>query len=336
MKLARCIVMGDHGRTQTMKRAQSKSESFKLNQSGWIKLDEMWYRGPDTWLVDLADYLKIQTNCGPIVNLAYFKFIKELVDNDYFNKHITDLIKNDEYYRGFDCALSTGKVLETEFRIFGTDKRLYSLKKKLFENFINSSDGDYYQKYAQNFLGKTRVLSQNTKEYEQLDKSVKKLFNEIKNIYINKGESIKYFPEYIPNINTNLPEHDMLILVPKGCFKYFTSLVDENNCDKINFLELHTGKKDSRYLQYFKEPLIDKQVLAIDTVYTGDTLNEVSKIIKNNGGYPIKLGLFPKNKNAIKKLDHFIFGDMVFKSQDVQDGNDWYLKQYKEVFSLDK
>ena len=328
--------MGDHGRTQTMKRAQSIRENNKLNKLGWIKLDGSWYRGPDTWLVDLADYLKVQKYGDPVTNLAYFQFIKDLVDNDCFNQYVADVIKHDEYYREFDCALSTGNVLETEYRLFGTDKRLYPLKDKIFEIFNNSSDCNNYKKKAQLFLGKTKSLPQNIIECQVLNKNIKKVFDEIQNIYAAKGDNIKFNPQLIPNISAELPAHDSMVLVPKGCFRYFVSLVNENNCKNVNFLELHTGKKDSRYLQYFKEQLRGKRVIVADTAYTGDTINEVSKSITNNGGLPIKVGLFPKNRAVIKKLDHFVFGDKVFKSQDAKNGKDWYLQQYKEVFSLDK
>ncbi len=328
--------MGDHGRTQTMKRAQSMHETNKLNRLGWIKLDDSWFRGPDTWLVDLADYLKVQKYGDPITNLAYFQFIKELVESDYFNKYIADIIKHDEYYREFDCALATGNVLETEYRFLGTDKRLYPLKDKLFEVFENSSDGKYYKEKAQLFLGKTKNIPQINIEYQTLDKGVKKLFDDIKNVYKNKGEDIEYYPQFIPNISANLPTHDSIVLVPKGCFRYLNSLLNKHDCGNVNFLELHTGKKDSRYLQYFKESLNNKRVIVADTAYTGDTLDEVSKSIKNNGGIPIKVGLFPKNRKVIRKLDSFIFGDKVFKSQDAKNGEDWYLQQYKEVFSLEK
>lgn len=334
MKLACCIVMGDHGRTQTMKRARSVHESNKLNHLGWIKLDGSWYRGPDTWLVDLSDYLKVQKYSDPVTNLAYFQFIKDLVDNGYFNQYITEVIQHDESYRGFDCALSTGNVLETEYRLLGMDKRLYPLKDKIFNTFNNSRDGSNYKKRSQLFLGNTRDIRQNNIAYQMLDKKVKRIFEEIQSIYAMKGENIKFNSQIIPDIAENLPAHDSLVLVPKGCFRYLISLI--NNSENVNFLELHTGKKDSRYLQYFKESLKGKRVIIADTAYTGDTINAVSENILNNGGVPIKMGLFPKNREVINKLDYFVFGNRVFRSKEAKTGKDWYLQQYKEVFSLDK
>lgn len=335
MKLSKCIKAIEHGRTNYIRFAKDTRESISLEHLGWDHLDGPWYRCPDVWLVDLADPFRIKKHHDPVTNLAYYNFIHDLFEQDYFESYAKDIIKHDDFYNNLEFEPSIGNVLETEYRLLGNDYRLDVLKNDLFDHFVKNGDFENYLNRAKTYLGETRGVEIANTSFDKLDVKMKSLFEEIHAVYLAHGEEIKFSSETIPNIINKLPEHDIMILVPKACFKYWLSLVDTSKTEKVNFYELHSASKSNKQFQYFRQPIDGKNVLIADGAYSGNTITAVSSIIKENNGFPIKLGMFPKNRKVIDKLDYFVFGDRLFKAGNVTSDKDWPLQQYKNTFSVE-
>lgn len=101
--------------------------------------------------------------------------------------------------------------------------------------------------------------------------------------------------------------------------------------------EIHIDKNQKRNNKMFNKNIKNKTCLIIDKTYTGKTLNHIAKIVKSEGGTPIKLGLFPKNRKAIKSSDYILLLDKVYKSDTMDlSTQNWAEKYYKKILSIQK
>jgi hypothetical protein len=53
----------------------------------------------------------------------------------------------------------------------------------------------------------------------------------------------------------------------------------------------------------------DKRVAIFDKVYSGKTIDILTKHVVDNGGIPVRIGVYPKNITNYKILDYLIFLD---------------------------
>jgi hypothetical protein len=85
----------------------------------------------------------------------------------------------------------------------------------------------------------------------------------------------------------------------------------------------------------FTKKLVGKKCLIVDKTYTGKTLETVSSLVWQEGGIPIKLGLFPKNRHrAVANADLVLFLDRVLNAQKIDTVLGWANQLYLSVLSL--
>ncbi|MCK5107430.1 MAG: hypothetical protein KAQ83_01770 [Nanoarchaeota archaeon] len=339
-KLKDKIVFGENGRSNATYYSNDLEEIGSFVNEGWkFELDYngkgVWLRSPDIWLVDLSDIQKINYYGNPIINLAYFNYLNELIKSNNIRPYIKKVIcKNKIYYNGFEFEISSGLVLETEVRILGSDTRLNTLKKDLFQDFYESKEYKQYFNDSKKFLGKTEIIKQSHIPFEDQDKSIREFYKNIQNLYNGINDHVEYYPKIINNFIEQLPPHDNLVLIPSGCFKYLSSLLSKENIDKIMFWEFHVNKHIKKNVTLFKKDLKNKNVLIIDNLYSGKTMDHMSNLIKKKGGNPIRLGLFPKSAYSIRKTDYVFFIDRVIKTTSINPSKEWYLELYKKVLKV--
>jgi len=62
----------------------------------------------------------------------------------------------------------------------------------------------------------------------------------------------------------------------------------------------------------------------------------MADLVRDNGGVPVRLGLFPKSKHAIRGSEYVLFLDRILGSADMDlSGEDWPIRYYKEVLNTD-
>jgi hypothetical protein len=90
----------------------------------------------------------------------------------------------------------------------------------------------------------------------------------------------------------------------------------------------------TRTSKVLSRDLEEKRCLIIDRSYTGKTLTHMAEIVRNIGGYPIRLGLFPKSRFAVAGSEYTLFLDKVLESSNMDlEGGEWPIKYYKEILS---
>ena len=124
----------------------------------------------------------------------------------------------------------------------------------------------------------------------------------------------------------------MYLFIPWGCFSYISSFINADNISKVMFWEAHSGKDRSHKNRYLAKDLKGKKVLIIDNSYSGSTLNQMSKIVKKEGGIPIRLALFPKSRFSVENSEYILFIDEILESSSIDlSKKDWLKDTYKKI-----
>lgn len=308
---------------------------------GWkaSKQKEGYYlRAPSTWLVDMTDPFKIDYYTDLYVNFAYYFFLDELVKCGKVLEWIDNVTKlNACYYDGLEYTWTQGPIVESEFRIIGSDNRIKQLKDDLFEYFMQGNEAKKYLSYAKEYLGDINPLSIREKSLNSNNQELKKYFEHIDKIFSCHNIKI-YNPQNIHFDLNLLPEYKRLILAPTGCFDFLLSVIESTNVklDKIGYYEVHSDPKKIGFSYYNCEIEMGDAVVVLDKVYSGYSLDEMAQMVKSMGGSPIKVGMFPKSRVGIKRCDYVIIGQKIFKAEEVLSTKEWIKVYYKKAFSSEK
>ena len=310
-----------------------KEKGWKYNQytSGFRVVP------PEECIVDITNYRKAMQYNNSIINLAYFDFLTNLIENNSIKSFINRIIENDNiYYKNFDFLISYGPILDTEIRISGSDERIKKLKIDMLEEFLNNKNGKFYIDNIKRIIKKTRRLEtyrKNLKEQSDVLQNFYKRLNEnihlIKNIncYNQNIEKIYNMEKIIENI-------DVYLFIPFGCFKYLSSFTNDDNINKIMFWEIHAEKSKEKTFKLFEKKLSGKNVLIIDNMYSGKTMTLAKSKVNELGGNPIVLGINPKNKNNIIESDYIMILNNIFSKNELNiNDKDLFRNLYIKIFS---
>lgn len=302
---------------------------FKETNDGFI------LRAPEEWLVDLSDPYKISYYSSPEINLSYFIFLKNLVNQSQLNDFIATTLEK-EKYQGFQFQILKGPALETEIRIAGSDKRLNIIKKKLFTAAQAHTAWNEALQEAKALLQNTRDFDLHYLTLEETESHILSFFKKVQQLYepFNTFKRDSFNQNFITNLFDDLPDADIYVFVPWSCFRYILSYAVKNDLNKVMFWEIHADSKAGRMNRFMGQDLAGKRVLIIDNSYTGSTLNLLAKKIKDAGGIPERLALFPKSKVALENCEYYLFINKIFKADnDCIWPQDWYLSIYQKVLS---
>jgi len=336
-KFSSKIVFGENGRSIATYYTRNLSEIHDYLAHGWTyeidyKGKGFWLRAPDEWLVDLTDPFKINYYGNPVVNLAYFNYLKSYADKRQLKEYINFIISNNKiFYKGFEFSVADGPVLQSEFRIIGSDKRIKTLKRDLFKSFIENASFDKFLSEAKKSLGKIKHIENIHLEKNNYTPKIQE-FYDTTNFHLKAiGNKTKESINVIPNLIQQLPKFDVMILIPNGCYKYMNSLINESNVDKVMLYEMHVNSHVNQCFTLFEKDLRGKTVLIVDQIYSGKTLQIMKNLIIQEGGVPITLGMFPKCRYSLNYVDYVTVLDKVIKTSKVDDSNDWIFKLYKKI-----
>lgn len=334
MDFQKKVIFGENGRAMAAYKTKSSEEVKEKKELGWTatlidKAQTYYLRSPDTWLVDLTDFFKVNYYGNPIVNLAYYLFLTNKYKNNALNDYINYIMsKKPIYYKNFQYVVVFGIVLETEVRLLGSDNRLNNLKKDIFSDFYKSSYfKQFYSRAQKMFKGSLDFGSMFDKEGERNDLALK-LFKE----KVPDSENINFNFKIIDGLIPQLPEYDYLMLIPKSGYKYLSSVVDKDNYDKILFWEIHANTS-IKSQKNFNFNIKGKKVLVIDNIYSGKTMSIITELITKKGGIPITMGLFPKSFHSALGLDYFVIYNKVFCTKDFKYKKNWAVDSFVNVMS---
>lgn len=339
LKFNEYIVPGDHGRTGVFVHTEDCEIAYEKVKNGWIcesLPDGFWLRAPDISLVDITEPFRIYQMNDDRVNFALYKYVKKLEQRNELKPFFDVVIKNhQEKYRNFDFYISEGKVLEAEVRIGGSDERIHFLKEDVIFQIQKMRDWDSTVVESMESLGETRDLRCSQKKFDPKTQNFIDHLNNLNSTLFGFTEPINH--SIVKGIIEQLPKFDYLIFAPTGCYRYISSFLNSKTISKIILWEIHIDKNQKRNNRMFNKNLKNKTCLIIDKTYTGKTLDRIAKIVLHEGGKPTKLGLFPKNRKAIKSSDYVLLLDRIFKSDtmDLSDLN-WAETYYKKILSKQK
>lgn len=309
-----------------------KGWSYKKTSEGFLM------RSPEEWLVDLTDPYKVLHYGDPICNLAYYNYLRNAIDTDHFDNLARSIIKkkglNDLQY-----LLLTGPVLESEIRISGSDNRIKDFKRGLYEEVSKTKEFKKYLEQSKIFLKGCRTLNCEKKSIENAPIEVSSFFYLIKSYYesVDSNKVSSFNTSYFPNLFKGVPEYDVYVFIPWGCFRYISSFVNKKNKNKIMFWEIHYDQYQTHSNKCLAKNLNKKRTLILDNSYTGNTLTRAQKLIKKEGGIPSRLALFPKSKLSVSNSEYVLFIDKIIDSSTLNlSNNNWIIDTYKKVLSLEK
>jgi hypothetical protein len=248
---------------------------FKTIKEGFI------IRAPEVWLVDLSDPYKITYYNKVEINLAYYLFLKDLIANDGLNDFIKSILKNNSI-ENFDFYILKGQSLGSEIRISGSDLRIHLLKDLIFETATSLMVWNKYLDKAVSFLENFRQVNIKKISLSQMNEKIQDFYNRLMEIYLpfNVFNKDVFNTLFIKDLFKDIPDFDVYIFIPWGCFRYILSYATTGDFDRVMFWEYHADRDKLHMNHYMTKDLNKKRVLIIDNSYSGKTLSRVSKMVK--------------------------------------------------------
>ncbi|MEI6266400.1 MAG: phosphoribosyltransferase [bacterium] len=336
-KLAELVIFDDsHQREEVSLMTYSVEELYVRMKDGWTfkrHPEGFILRAPEEWFVDLSDPYKVIYHAKIEENLAYFLFIRDLIKDNNFENYLHTILK--KYHIGnFSFILLKGPSLKTEVRLAGSDKRISLLKDYSFFEFEQNNLFNCYVEKANKILRKDfKFKSKRVSIYDQ-PVAIRDFFFSLKDQFspLNNFQKDTFNNVFFEDLFKGVPEADVYLFIPYGCFRYISSFVVAHKTSKIMLWELHTDKHYSQTSKYMAKNLKGKNVLIIDNSYTGKTLTMMADLVKKEGGNPIRLALFPKSELSIRNSEYVLFVNKFFSSKDINlVEDDWFLEMYKNL-----
>lgn len=302
----------------------------------WNRQAEGYYlRAPSVWLVDMTDPVKINFYGDLYANYAYYIFLEKLEQKgDIYDWISMILNKNGCYYRDFQFSWTEGPIVESEFRVIGSDRRVKRLRKDMFAGFTAAEEFAHYFREAEEYLGEIRPVQIKNKPLPDQPQAVQDYYKKLAYIFSCYG-----VPTYNPQIVTydwnGMPDFDKIVLSPTGCFDFLSSLTEVVGCqaDRIGYYEVHSDPRKTGSAFYNMEIRENDTVVVIDKVYSGYSLEKMAKKVAGLGGIPIRTALYPKSRAGIKKSDYVMIGQKVFPASEVGQTQQWVKEFYKRAVS---
>lgn len=331
----------ENGQSDACALCSNLEEVSFLISRGWkySRQTEGYYlRAPSVWLVDMTDPVKINFYENPYVNYAYYCFLEKLEKKGSIYDWITRILnRNRCYYNQFQFSWTEGPIVESEFRVIGSDSRVKRLRKDLFAGFSTSEEFPRCLKDAKEYLGESKPVRIQNKPLSDQPMELQKYYKKLEYIFSCYG-----VPTYNPEIVTyhwkDIPDFDKIVLSPTGCFDFLSSLTECVGCqaDKIGYYEVHSDPNKTGSAFYNMDLGENDTVIVMDKVYSGYSLEKMAKKVTLLGGSPIKTALYPKSRAGIKKSDYVIIGQKVFPAFEVGRTQDWVKEFYKRAVSVER
>ena len=297
----------------------------KLNQGWELRPGKYKFilRAPETVLCDLSEvYSNPTSNLKEIITL--YQIINSLNISEFLNKIIA------QHFKNLEIIPLEGLYSNLEIRIAGSDKRVYSLPKILYQILKRSNQWKMEFKKWKDIL-KNRELNIKIKE-------ISKWNPKTQNFYRKLAKEYSIFEKIdIPNVAIygwwrKLPQNDIYIFVPKAGLKYAFGFIEEiGKFRQVMLWECHLSLDMTKELKIFNKKLKGKKVAIIDRSYSSNTLDYLGRKVIKEGGKPLKIALFPKSKRAIQHSDYILFLDKLIPSKNIQFKKNWAVDLFIKI-----
>lgn len=281
--------------------------SYQLAETGVV------LRAPEDWLIDITDVSKANSLSCDFKNVLAFyltliDFFAEMGGDNFVKK----ILSQKAEYAEFDFKISQSLKIWGEVRIIGSDNRVKKVRQDVFDYVIRSDVFLKNYKYIEHNINcrsfREDKLSINTTGYYEKYKSLFTYYEKINGL---KFDVIKK----IQMDNSLLPDVDCFLFAPKSCFEYMFSFISEDSPVAVSFLEVHAYNVSISMIKCFEEEMQGKKIAIFDKVYSGKTIDILTKYVVDKGGIPISIGVFPKNIEKYSLLDYFVFLDKLIPTQ---------------------
>lgn len=304
----------------------------ELYRNGWkYNLCEKDFRviPPSITVCDICECKKVEQYKNIILNLAYYKFLKSLIENGNLSNYVYSIISDNKiFYNNFYFHVSNGPILETEIKIEGSDKRIENLKRDMILKFIKCEKYNDLYNECKKIIKKNVLFSKENEQNESILNFYAKLIE--KNSLIKKINVSKQ--KYIIDMSIlNVQDYDLILFIPFGCYKFINLFASNDNYKKMIFIEFHVDKDKPYIHRLFYQNMYGKKVLIIDSVYSGKTLLNAKALVEKEGGIPTLLGVYPKSKSVLNILDYALILDRVYDCKKLVDNMN-FEKIYVETF----
>ena len=304
----------------------------ELYRNGWkYNLCEKGFRviPPSITVCDICECKKVEQYKNIILNLAYYKFLKSLIENGNVSNYVYSIISDNKiFYNNFYFHVSNGPILETEIKIEGSDKRIENLKRDMILKFIKCEKYNDLYNECKKIIKKNVLFSKENEQNESILNFYAKLIE--KNSLIKKINVSKQ--KYIIDMSIlNVQDYDLILFIPFGCYKFINLFASNDNYKKMIFIEFHVDKDKPYIHRLFYQNMYGKKVLIIDSVYSGKTLLNAKALVEKEGGIPTLLGVYPKSKSVLNILDYALILDRVYDCKKLVDNMN-FEKIYVETF----
>jgi len=339
LKFSDYVTEGAHGRTGAFAITDDYDvvgEKVKLGWSFEFTKDGFWLRAPDISLVDLTEPFRIYQTGDGYSNLSAFNFLRDLRKSCNLPDFVNGVIlHNKEEYENFDYYVSEGGVLEGEIRIGGSDTRVNRLKNDIIGEATQTKEWSQYLSGTHEYLGKIRNIPIHSRKFEDFGPKSADFIRYVNSLNHRLDESIQPLGmSTLEGVIQKLPDFDVMIFVPTGCYRYMTSFLSDNIVDKVMLWEVHIDPNQPKTYKLMNKSLEDKKCLIVDKSYTGKTLNHMGNLVRDLGGIPIRFGLFPKSRCAVKGAEQVLFLDEVLDSNNMcVENENWPVNFYKRVLN---
>ena len=291
---------------------------------------------PSCVVCDISDYSKSYQYNNIVLNLIYYKFLSQITKNSCLNNFLDLIISKYKFhYNNFSYHVLCSPTIETEFKIEGSDNRIFDLKKDMLLEFIDSK---YYKEnfnYIFSMINKYKDYKKIRLDINKLNKKLLNFYNDLSKKTLILEKKFKFIDKFYPiedSIFKSL-DYDILLFITSGCYKFVQLFINEKNYEKVMFWDFHVEKIKNNNYKLYKKDFKNRKVLIIDSVYSGKTLKFISEIIRLYGGFPLTLGVFPKSKYVIRELDYVLILNKIYKTSDLDIKNSCFFeKLYIDTF----
>lgn len=289
---------------------------------------------PRVSLCDLVDLRRVlQYDNDAVLNIAYTRFLNGLLSSDDLDAFINDVMAREDGYGGFAFHVSRGEPLGNEVKISGSDLRVNALRGDLINGFRELPECGDLCNYYQDLGVRNRALRQRgvgrvaCAMFDGLESHAQRLSRSVK---------IPRAGHAVDTAELAKAEADILFFAPYGCFSLLRYFVDDTNCGRAMFHEMHFDEKKGvgSNFEMHTQDLDGKKVLIIDSVYSGGTIRRMREYVEQRQGFPAVVGVNPKSAGAFGALDYAMVLDKVHNVGSLGEvSDDFFETSYIETFN---
>lgn len=275
--------------------------SYQLDDVGVI------LRAPEDWIVDITDFSRANSLSNDFKNvMSFYLTLMDCFEKYGCDDFIKNILSRNITYENFTYKISQATPIWGEIRIIGSDNRVKQVKYDIYNYIKNTNEFLSYYKYIEKNIecknAEIKTISLKTiNNYEKY----KNLF-----LYYEQIHDMKY--ETVSIVKTDysiLPSSDVYLFAPKSCFDYMFNILDKNSHTSVSFLEVHAYNVALSMIKCCEKNMKGKRVAIFDKVYSGKTIDILTKYVIDNEGIPLRIGVYPKNITNYKFLDYIVFLD---------------------------